>query len=297
MPSPHRKFYEEPIAEFSPEIMSLFNRPDTITRLDLSYQKLSFLPKQIKECSRLTYLNLEGNNLARLPDELGELQNLKTLYLGFNPELLSLNDKFRTLNFLQNLTNLEYLSLGNINKSKNNRPDELTICDIDFPANFQVSKKLKGLAIGCSLTEKVPDFIYQLPHLEELIISNPFPFYPLDFQFEKVSSKATLEVLNLSKLSSLESFNLHIGEYNNLKSLSLGLLEPKGKLGGLLKLKKLEYLYIKIDEKLSKESNYYKIITIADYSMHKYRSNEPITENQLKESLTEYNAFLEESND
>ncbi|GGE05313.1 leucine-rich repeat domain-containing protein [Psychroflexus salis] len=295
LPSPNRNFYKDPTETFSVEMMRLFNRPDTITKLNLAYQNLAFVPKQIKKCTNLTFLNLEGNKLTQLPEEVGELHNLKTLYLGFNHDLFTGYEKQKNLDVLQKLSNLEYLSIGNIKKTDNKRTSAMYSCNIDIPADFQISQKLKGLSIGCAFyTEEVPAFIYQLNHLEELIIHNALPNNPINFNFDQFKSKSTIQILSLGKVSSLENFNQNIHHYQNLKELSLFLLKPKGKLDGLKKLKKLEDLYIKIDEKISEGSKYYKVITIADYSMHTYRSDKPITEEQLLKTIAEYNMHLQE---
>lgn len=292
LPDPDQEFYTSPIEAFSPEMMAIFNRPDTITQLDLSYKELSFVPKPIRQCTKLTFLNLEGNQLKTIPKEVGELKNLTDLYIGFNPKLLGGYNQVEALGFIQDLPKLEHLILGN--SSYNKSPRKLSYCEINLPKDFKFPNSLKSLSIGCGFSE-FPESIYQLPNLNKLNLTTAFPNQTLDFRFEDLASKSSLEIMHLSMLSSLESFNEHISNYPNLKKLTLQLTNPEGKIDEIKSLKKLNDLYITIHQKVSKESNYYKIITIADYSMHKYRSDESITENQLKETLAEYNAFLEEN--
>ena len=60
--------------------------------LDISYNKLKTLPKEIGNFTKLLALWLSSNNLESLPDEVCELINLNTLTLDNNPNL-ELNEK------------------------------------------------------------------------------------------------------------------------------------------------------------------------------------------------------------
>jgi len=57
---------------------------NNITKLNLSYNELTELPKEIGKLSQLTYLNLSYNKLTELPKEIGNLTQLTQLYLHNN---------------------------------------------------------------------------------------------------------------------------------------------------------------------------------------------------------------------
>jgi internalin A len=75
------------------------------TRLDLSDNNLSVLPKEIAQLTNLITLDLSWNKLSELPKEITQLTNLTTLYLNFN-KLSQLPKE------IVQLTNLTSLNLG-----------------------------------------------------------------------------------------------------------------------------------------------------------------------------------------
>ncbi|MCY3411512.1 MAG: leucine-rich repeat domain-containing protein [Candidatus Heimdallarchaeota archaeon] len=52
--------------------------------LDLSLQRLSYLPDELCQLTLLQTLNLDFNSIEYLPDCIGQLKQLKFLYLSFN---------------------------------------------------------------------------------------------------------------------------------------------------------------------------------------------------------------------
>jgi len=66
----------------SPTIISVNAAPpvckNMTLQLDLSYQNLTELP-DLSSCMNLEILNLEGNKLTTLPEEIGEIITLKSL--------------------------------------------------------------------------------------------------------------------------------------------------------------------------------------------------------------------------
>ena len=54
-------------------------KAEKATSLDLSQQELRIVPPEVFEIDSLEELNLDRNKLVELPDELGQLKNLKSL--------------------------------------------------------------------------------------------------------------------------------------------------------------------------------------------------------------------------
>ena len=91
-------FRREKIRTLPPEIGEL----QSLTVLNLGFNRLSALPAEIGELSNLKVLYLNDNNLKTLPPEIGQLSNLRELYLSGNP----LNDLPAELEKLPKLTKL-----------------------------------------------------------------------------------------------------------------------------------------------------------------------------------------------
>lgn len=87
-----------------------------ITELAMEFKSISQLDKNIANATQLSYLNLTGNQLRSLPDEIGELVNLEALFLTFN-QLTELPESFSQLKALKTI----YLDKNKIDRF----PDQL----------------------------------------------------------------------------------------------------------------------------------------------------------------------------
>ena len=73
-----------------------------LTDLDVSGNRVQVVSPAIANCTRLTYLNLENNSIASLPEEMGTIKNLEVLDLS-NNNLVSLPDTFGGLTGLKRI--------------------------------------------------------------------------------------------------------------------------------------------------------------------------------------------------
>ena len=70
------------------ELLEYANDPSLaplVTKVDLSYNKLTTIPPEICNLTNLETLGLSYNQLTTLPPEIGKLKNLTWLYLQDNP--------------------------------------------------------------------------------------------------------------------------------------------------------------------------------------------------------------------
>lgn len=60
------------------------NYSDDVTEIVIEHQGITTLDKSIGKFKRLKKLNLWNNEIQKLPDEIGDLENLEKLYLSYN---------------------------------------------------------------------------------------------------------------------------------------------------------------------------------------------------------------------
>ena len=244
LPKPDPIYYDYPLKKFSDEYYSIFNNPNTITELDLSFQSLNFLPKELKNCSRLKVLNLEGNFYEHVPEILKELPNLEELYLGGNIRIDE-DVHHETYHLLTELKNLRKLSLsGGIHKSLSFTKRYYSR-SLNLPEGFTFPPNLEGLYIG-NIDDEELELVYNYPNLKELRIGGTFA-HPLEFDFERLASKDNLEGLYIDLLGFVDDFNTHIPSYKKLDDVEIDFLEPdSGNIGNIKQLKNLDELYMLI---------------------------------------------------
>jgi Leucine-rich repeat (LRR) protein len=79
--------------------------PTSVFRLNLRNQPYAEVPMSVFQMPNLVLLNFGNDGLTSVPPEIGDLQNLQSLYLNQNPQLTNLPDT------IGNLKNLRILSL------------------------------------------------------------------------------------------------------------------------------------------------------------------------------------------
>ncbi|MBN1247821.1 MAG: GTP-binding protein [Anaerolineae bacterium] len=144
-----------------------------VSQLDLSYNELTTLPREIGRLEQLVSLDLCGNDLVALPPEIGQLRFLTQLDLRHN-QLAALPPE------LGLLTGLSSLDL---------RDNRLT----KLPGSMEMMVNLKTLDLRDNRIQVFPQVILRLFGLEELhLYGNPLVALPLE-----IETLIRLRMLNL----------------------------------------------------------------------------------------------------
>lgn len=144
-----------------------------VTVLNLDYNDLKLLPKEISHLSSLKVLSATGNQLQELPDTMKELENLESLHLNEN----CLHELPVFLSKLQHLKILEAIANG-IESWKEGFGECLLVLRLDennlrnLPNSFICMKNLKVLELGDNNLTSLPDDTGALSQLEILNLSH-----------------------------------------------------------------------------------------------------------------------------
>lgn len=153
--------------------------------------------KGIGYMTGITAFSCCKNDLAEIPDEFGNLINLKVLNLTKAYSLEQVTSK------IKNLTNLEEIRIG------------LTALK-EVPEGIGALKKLKLLRMDNTAIVSIPDEIGELTSLEELDIhSNNIESVP-----DSICNLTNLKTLDIS-YTKLKSLPENIGSLKNLEYLNL----------------------------------------------------------------------------
>ncbi|MFA6915314.1 MAG: leucine-rich repeat domain-containing protein [Parachlamydiales bacterium] len=184
------------------------NLPE-LEELDLSKNKLTYVPTGIGGLTNLRKLVLENNLLKDVPSEVGKLNKLESLSLLGNKELSLLPPEMGNLASLSELI-LSQTSLNNfpveIFKLSNLEILWMEWCGLkELPSEIGKLQALKKLNIGNNQLTSLPKELGELRNLTRLrLMSNKLERLPDEFR----------------QLSKLEKVFL---QYNQLKSLPAGL--------------------------------------------------------------------------
>ncbi|RUS24514.1 hypothetical protein BC938DRAFT_473456 [Jimgerdemannia flammicorona] len=206
------------LKELSPEIIASLG--SSLTSLDLTANKLEFLPEDIKLLVSLKSLNVQQNRLTSLPTELGTLTKLETLNLARNaftsfPLAVcqlgghALRKLTLSGNFIRGLPDdiAQLGSLRELDVSQNAlvslpivlaQLDELQELNADanqlreIPAQFAALKSIKIISVRNNLLEDFPADVLKFTMLTGLNVDgNPLTFEKLSGRdgFEEFSAR------------------------------------------------------------------------------------------------------------
>jgi Leucine-rich repeat (LRR) protein len=208
--------------------------------LDLSYKKLTELPEEIGQLKNLKMLNLSSNQISEVPDAIAELKNLERLYFWSN-QISVIPD------VIAELKNLESLDLSSnqisvipdaIAELKNLESFYLSSNQISvMPDAISKLQNLTDLDLDYNKISEIPNAITELKNLTVLNISNNQISEIPDI----ISELKNLEVLNLSS-NQISKIPHTIAELKNLEGLDLSDNQISEIPDAIAKLKNLEML-------------------------------------------------------
>lgn len=218
-----KSFQLEPIHSVSPSEkstqISIEIKGGRIIRLNLINCNLRALPVSIKNLTALQELNLMWNQIAKLPEELGELTSLKKMVLSGN-KLMSLHAS------IGNLKSLELL------KMDHNRVEKL-------PSSMKNLTSLKTFNLWNNKLKEIPQDIGSLNKLRILGLSHNY----IKILPEEISNLSNLETLDLSN-NVLTRLPENIGNLNQLKVLWVNNNQLESLPRSLLSMENLKQLYL-----------------------------------------------------
>lgn len=141
-------------------------------------------------------LDLSGQELTELPEEIGRLKQLKVLILYWN-NLSALSE------WLTQLTNLQYLDINRNNLGT-------------LPEWLAQLTNLQHLAVGGNNLGTLPEWLTQLTNLQSLDVS----WNNLETLPEWLGQLSNLQSLDISR-NDLETLPVWLGRLTNLKSLKI----------------------------------------------------------------------------
>ena len=183
-----------------------YTKDNNLTRLDLSYYKLTKIPKEINELTQLEYLLLDNNQITKI-EGLETLTQLEYLLLD--------NNQITKIGGLETLTQLKYLALNNNQITKIGGLETLTQLKYLALNNNQITK-IEGIE---NLTQL--EYLYfdnnqitKIEGLENLILLKTL--YLHNNQITKIEG-----IENLTLLQYLEFHNNQIIKIEGLENLIL----------------------------------------------------------------------------
>ncbi len=280
LPQPSYTMRKYPMDSLPQKLLKIMKNPAQQKEIDLSNLNLTFLPKELAKCVNVTSLNLEGNRFAEVPEIIGNMKKLERLYLGSNPDIKYYGGVISTL------TNLKSLFIARRSSYGSTR---YTTESLEFDSNLANLKSLETLAILNNFYgDDIPEFIYKLPNLKNLIIESIYinGFDKLDFN--KLACKDSLEHLSLESLNNFENLNKNIHQFPKLESV---LISTKGSETPPSALFTLPNLYfIRIIGWVKREGSSYSGRTVLEYDNSVYQ--EIISEEERREAMQKWEDFM-----
>ena len=196
-----------------------------LERLELYSNKLTSLPPEIGQLTKLTKFILEFNNLTSLPPEIGFLTDLPKLSIRNN----SLTTIPQAICYLEEFNNMSLFTDDGIICATTSEKDALISIYSANPGNtlewgvdnypevkFNSSGSPTNITMNNKNLTRIPNNIDQLTALETLNVSqNPFGSIP-----SSLGNISTLGVLTLHK-TNISTVPSELGQLTNLALLTL----------------------------------------------------------------------------
>jgi Leucine-rich repeat (LRR) protein len=226
---------------------------ENLNKLDISWNNLKGnIPEEIKNLQNLKTLELDNNTLSIIPNEIGNLNNLETLDLNYNeittiPNEIGNLKNLKSLDFYHNkidsipkgLSNLE--NLENLNVSHN----EIYI----LPSEIGTLKNLKILELNNNKLKNIPKEIGNLKNLEILDLSYNDINSEISNNFSNLINLKELYINNNELEISISEIIKNISNLNKLSILKLGYNDLNGEIPSeISNLDSLEYLSLTNNE-------------------------------------------------
>ncbi|WP_052599156.1 leucine-rich repeat domain-containing protein [Aureispira sp. CCB-QB1] len=222
--------------------------------------KLTTFPKVLLNCQFITKLNLSWNNIKEIPKEIVQLHNLVRLDLSCNNELRNLPDELGQLPALKELI---LYGIPGIFSTPQRQVSGQDTYAYDFPSCIRQMKQLEHLDLGDVIVTEIPEWLHELRQLKYLTLfsgmgSNPYLKIPKTF-----TQLSNLELLQIN------AYSVDIPEdIDKMQSLECLVIEPAVSIPNTIKnLKKLTYLdlsYLSYDAKFTTVEGYESLFDIDD---------------------------------
>jgi internalin A len=216
------------------------------TVLDLSYEELTELPESLGQLTQLHTLYLRGNKLSALPERLGQLTRLQVLYLDSNqlsvlPESLGQLTQLRTLRLDENQLSALPESLGQLTQLQtlNLHSNQLSV----LPESLGQLTQLQELSLHINQLSVLPESLGQLTQLQELYLHNN----QLSALPESLGQLTRLQELYLHN-NQLSALPESLGQLTQLRTLYLSGNKLSALPESLGQLTQLQELYLHINQ-------------------------------------------------
>ena len=284
LPKPSSYFYKYPMREYPEKLMKIIENPGAVTEIDLSRLNLTYLPNIIGKCINATSANLEGNKLTRLPDSFFKLPNLEKLYMGSNPGLLNIDERFAKLKKLRVLFIGALKGYGSNTYSRDS---------YEFSDELAKMQSLQVLAFHGNFNSSgdIPSFVYELSNLKELDLEGLFGYEYDKMDLQKLKCKDSLEILSIETLESFDNMNASMKYFPNLKKVYIKTYKHKTKPLWISDLPSLHRISITFYYPSKTQEGYYDGGTAVSKSGD-YYGKKALTNEERKEALEQWDEFM-----
>lgn len=227
--------------------------------------KLTSFPKVLLNCQFITELNLAWNDIKEIPKEIALLKNLEVLDLSCNNDLRELPE---ALGQLLELKKLVLYGISGIFASRTHLHEDPTqdMYTHYFPLCIRQMKQLEYLDLGDVIVQELPEWIHELSKLKYLTIFSGYgsnPYLKIPNTFTQLPNLETLQI---------NAYSVDIPkDIDKMQSLKCLIVEPAISIPKSIKnLKNLNYLdfsYLSYDTKFDTVEGYESLFDIDDKEM------------------------------